>query len=417
MSTARLKIGILLTYAVFAVLLNSVGTVILQSIATFGISKVHASTLEGFKDLSIAIVSFLIAAQLPRFGLRRAMIAGLVIVACACLAMPLIPSFLTTQFLFFAIGVSFAMVKVGVYSYVGLLTDSTRDHASLLNLIEGVFTLGILGGYWLFSAFIDPVDASRPSWLHVYFVLAAICAVAAFLLASSRFDESAVQPEAGAESPGRRFAAMIMLISRLLTIIFVISIFLYVLVEQGIGSWLPTFNRERLGLDAQMSVQAASIFALGLATGRLGAGLVVRRTGWLPLVLGCIAGMAALILLALPLAGSEHHAVTQWSHAPYAAFVLPLIGIFMGPIYPALNSATLSALPKQTHPAMVGLIVVFSALGGTTGSLIVGRTFSAFGGTTAFYLLLVPICLLSASVYALRKQTKAAAQFGRASLA
>jgi MFS transporter, FHS family, glucose/mannose:H+ symporter len=417
MGTARLKIAILLTYAVFAVLLNSVGTVILQSIATFGITKVHASTLEGFKDLSIAIVSFLIAAQLPRFGLRRAMIAGLSIVSCACLAMPLIPSFLTTQLLFLAIGVSFALVKVGVYSYVGLLTDSARGHASLLNLIEGVFTLGILGGYWLFSAFIDPANPSRPSWLHVYYLLSAVCALAALLLATSRFDESALRPDVGIESPGRQFTAMLMLITRLLTIIFVVSIFLYVLVEQGIGSWLPTFNRERLGLDAQMSVQAASIFALGLATGRLGAGLVVRRTGWMPLVLGCIAGMAALILLALPLAGSEHRAITEWSDAPYAAFVLPLIGIFMGPIYPALNSATLSALPKQTHPAMVGLIVVFSALGGTTGSLIVGRTFSAFGGSTAFYLLLVPILLLSGSVYALRRQTGASAQLAQTSLA
>jgi hypothetical protein len=35
--------------------------------------------------------------------------------------------------------------------------------------------------------------------------------------------------------------------------------------------------------------------------------------------------------------------------------------------------------------------VVFSALGGTTGSLIIGRTFAAFGGTGAFYLLLIPI--------------------------
>ena len=40
---------------------------------------------------------------------------------------------------------------------------------------------------------------------------------------------------------------------------------------------------------------------------------------------------------------------------------------------------------------MVGLIVVFSALGGTTGSLIIGRTFAAVGGSTAFYLLLIPI--------------------------
>jgi hypothetical protein len=37
------------------------------------------------------------------------------------------------------------------------------------------------------------------------------------------------------------------------------------------------------------------------------------------------------------------------------------------------------------------LIVVFSALGGTCGSFIVGRTFAAFQGTVAFYILLVPI--------------------------
>jgi hypothetical protein len=48
-------------------------------------------------------------------------------------------------------------------------------------------------------------------------------------------------------------------------------------------------------------------------------------------------------------------------------------------------------MPKHEHPGMVGLIVVFSALGGTSGSFIVGRTFAAFQGTIAFYILLVPI--------------------------
>ena len=48
-------------YFVFAILLNSVGTVILQSINSFDISKTEASTLEGFKDLSIAFVSFFVA--------------------------------------------------------------------------------------------------------------------------------------------------------------------------------------------------------------------------------------------------------------------------------------------------------------------------------------------------------------------
>jgi hypothetical protein len=63
----------------------------------------------------------------------------------------------------------------------------------------------------------------------------------------------------------------------------------------------------------------------------------------------------------------------------------------MAPIYPALNSAILSAMPRTRQSAMVGLIVLFSALGGTTGSLIIGRTFAAIGGSGAFYLLLIPI--------------------------
>jgi len=43
---------------------------------------------------------------------------------------------------------------------------------------------------------------------------------------------------------------------------------------------------------------------------------------------------------------------------------------------------------------MAGLIVIFSALGGTTGSLITGRVFDAYGGQTAFYFSLIPIVLL-----------------------
>ncbi|MBN8501711.1 MAG: hypothetical protein J0M19_11230, partial [Sphingomonadales bacterium] len=53
---AKLALG--LGYAVFAVLLNSVGTVILQSIGYFHVDNVTASTLEAFKDLTIAVVSF-----------------------------------------------------------------------------------------------------------------------------------------------------------------------------------------------------------------------------------------------------------------------------------------------------------------------------------------------------------------------
>jgi len=402
MGATRLKIALMLSYAVFAMLLNSVGTVILQSIETFGVDKVTASTLEGFKDLPIAITSFLVASQLYRFGLRRGMMAGLALAGLACLAMPLVPGFWTTRLLFLAIGISFAVTKVAVYSLVGLLTEGEDSHAGLLNLIEGVFMLGVLGGYWLFGAFIDAAHPGNPQWLRVYFLLAAACLAAILLLASAPFDESRVRQ--GDRRPiTQDFAEMLALIGRRDIIIFVVAIFLYVLVEQGVGSWLPTFNREILKLSAPMSVQAASIFAVSLAAGRLGAGVVVRRLGAYRLLVGCLVGMAALILLALPLAAGQKGDVVSWADAPAAAFVFPLIGLLMAPIYPALNSSILGVLDKAKQPPMVGLIVVFSALGGTSGSLIVGRTFAAAGGVNAFYLLLAPIALLVIAVRAMHR--------------
>ena len=399
-------VALALTYAVFAVLLNSVGTVILQSIESFHVTKIAASSLEGFKDLSIAATSFLLAAQLPRFGLRRAMIAALALVAIACLAMPLVPGFWTTRLLFLAVGVAFGVTKVSVYSFVGLLTDDSARHASLLNVIEGVFMLGVLSGYWIFAAFIDPADSGSRQWLNVYYALAAVSLVALALLAVTPYDESAVdEPAAAPQGAGQKFAEMVALAWRPLSLSFIAAIFCYVLVEQGIGSWLPTFNRELLGLSAPMSVQAASIFAVCLAAGRLGAGIVVRRTGWFPLVLGCLIGMAVLIVAVLPLAAAHHGQVTSWAGAPVAAFLFPAIGLMMAPIYPALNSAILSSMAPREQPAMVGLIVVFSALGGTTGSFVVGHIFAMFQGTIAFYVLLIPIAALAAASTMVRRKS------------
>jgi hypothetical protein len=47
---------------------------------------------------------------------------------------------------------------------------------------------------------------------------------------------------------------------------------------------------------------------------------------------------------------------------------------------------------------MSGLIIIFSALGGTLGSRIVGVLFKNIGGIKAFYFLIIPIVLLIISV-------------------
>ncbi|MFM8486112.1 MAG: MFS transporter, partial [Bacteroidota bacterium] len=70
----QIKASLFLNYFVFAILLNSVGTVILQVQNNFGVSEGSASVLEAFKDLSVAAVSFLLSSFITRIGYKRSML-------------------------------------------------------------------------------------------------------------------------------------------------------------------------------------------------------------------------------------------------------------------------------------------------------------------------------------------------------
>jgi fucose permease len=391
-------------YFMFAIMLNSVGTVILQSINSFGISKPDASTLEGFKDLSIALVSFLVASFIPRIGYKMAMLFGLLLAAGACLVTPLWGDFVAIKLLFACIGISFALVKVSVYSLVGQLTHDTRSHSSLLNTIEGIFMLGVLSGYWIFSAYIDPEAPTSLDWLNVYFPLAAVLFVTAGIVLFSPIQNAPVETKNNGLI--YEFVDMLKLAYKPLVLVFVLSVFLYVLIEQGIGTWLPTFNSEVLHLPVDVSVQITSIFAAMIAIGRLMAGQILKYMNWFLFLNICIAMMAILMLLSLPLADDiDPTGITGLFNAPIAAYLLPLAGLMMAPIYPIINSVMLSSLEKAKHAQMTGLIVVFSALGGTTGSVITGLVFDIFGGKNAFYLSLLPMALLATTLYFFRNSS------------
>src|SRR5689334_4713294 len=111
MSHFRIKVSLYLNYFVFAILLNSVGILILKSQNRYGVDEVAASSLEAFKDLSIAFVSFLVGSFLPRLGYKRGMLLALALVFFGCLGMYWGNSFTAVQLLFACVGISFAVVK------------------------------------------------------------------------------------------------------------------------------------------------------------------------------------------------------------------------------------------------------------------------------------------------------------------
>lgn len=400
---AGIKLALYINYFVFAILLNSVGIVIKQSLDNYGVTESQASILEAFKDLPIAIVSFLVASFLPKFGYKNSMLLGLALVFCACLAMYFGNSFDSAKLLFATIGVSFALIKVSVYSMIGLFTTSKEEHNSFMSSIEGFFMVGIASAYFLFPAFFDANDPD--AWLRVYLLLAGLVALAFLLLLFSRVDVPIPKNEGSLKDD---FAGMLKLIALPLVMFFVLSAFLFVMVEQGIMTWLPTFNQQVLSLSPTLSVQMASILALSLAIGRFVAGQLVKKISWVMLLTICLVLSMGIVAFVLPQVLSyKSDPIHSLIDVPLIGYVFPIIGLFISPVYPLISSATLSALPQRMHSAMTGLIVIFSALGGTLGSRIIGTLFEHVGGAQAFYFMILPITLLIVTLWLLNKSINA----------
>ncbi|MBK7936097.1 MAG: MFS transporter [Lewinellaceae bacterium] len=403
MKNWQIKTSLFLNYFVFAILLNSVGTVILQVQNNYGVTEGAASVLEAFKDLSIAVVSFLLSSYITRIGYKRAMLIALGFVTVVCFLMPLAPGFWAAKLVFAAVGSGFALIKMSVYSTIGLVTKDEKEHISLMNFIESFFMVGILTGYFIFSSFVDDSNPQSTAWLKVYYLLGGISLLAFGLLFSAPLDESSVRNQTP-DSMVNDFGKMFRLMAVPLVLVFILCAFFYVLIEQSIMSWLPTYNSKVLQLPTALSIEMASILAGATALGRFLAGIVMKKLNWHVVLSSCLLLAAVLVLTAIPLAkGAEGRVVTGWGDAPLAAFVFPLIGLFLAPIYPAINSLILSALPVQKHGLMSGLIIIFSALGGTTGSIITGNIFQRFDGQTAFYFSLIPIGILLTGLFFFKK--------------
>jgi MFS transporter, FHS family, glucose/mannose:H+ symporter len=275
-----------------------------------------------------------------------------------------------------------------------------------MNFIESFFMIGNLSLYFIFSSFVDNANPQSTAWLNAYYLLGGLSLLAFLLLLTASLDESVAKVEGG-KPVVPKFTDMFKLMGEPIVLAFIFSAFFYVLIEQSIQNFLPTFNNKVLLLPAVLSIQMGSILAGSTALGRFFAGIVLKKLNWFYVLVGSLLLAALLLIIAMPLAKIEAGKnIAGWLNAPVAAYIFPLIGILLAPVYPAINSVILSSLPKPKHGVMSGLIIIFSAIGGTTGSLITGYIFDKYNGQTAFYFILIPIGVLIVCLGVFKKLQK-----------
>ncbi len=402
MKNLGIKISLFLIYFVFAALLNSVGILVERSQEVYDVLKADAAILEPFKDLSIALVSFIIGSFLPKIGYKNGMLLSLGVVFIGCIGMYFGNSFWAVKILFACVGMSFAVVKVSVYALIGFVTDSKKGHSQLMSLVETVFMIGIIFMYIVFPLFFDEHDEN--AWLRGYLLMAVIIGVSFIIILFSKFD---IKVDQSTKTLKEDFAAMFKLFLSPLIWTFAIFAFFYVMTEQGIMTWLPTFNKETLHLEPKLATQMAVILMISYAVGRFLTSILVKNTKWIYIAMTGLLLAAALVLIVLPMANNiSDIEVNTMADLPLVSFLFPMIGLFLAPLYPLVSSTVLSGVDKIHHSPLAGILVFFSAIGGTCGSLIIGFMFDKFGGDKVFYLSLIPMAIILITLLRLNKLVK-----------
>ena len=292
-----IKLSLFLIYFVFAALLNSVGILVERSQEVYDATKEAASFLEPFKDLSIAFVAFLVGSFLQRLGYKKAMLISLALVFIGCISMYFANTFWAVKILFALTGMSFAVVKVSVYALIGYVTDGKDDHSKLMSLIETVFMIGIIFMYLIFPLFISETDPN--AWLRGYLLMSVIIAIAFFIITFSKFD---IEVEKKQTTIGEDISSMFVLFKNPLIWIFAAFAFFYVMTEQGIMTWLPTFNKETLHIDSKLAIQVSVLLMISFAVGRFITGIIVKKIKWIYIAFTGVVLAAILVLIVLPLA-------------------------------------------------------------------------------------------------------------------
>lgn len=403
----QLRLSMFLNYCAYAVQLNSVGIAVLQVQRSFDVSVVAASTLALYKGGGILAGALIAGAFLKRIGYKRAMVTALAASTVALVAVPLFVSFAAVKLVFLVTGVSYGLMKVALYSTIGLLAPEKKAHASLLSFVESFYKIGSLLTFVVFAAFTNNADPHSTSWSYAYSLLAVVMAVAFALLWRTPLDESAVR-----EAPGRPLHLplweMLQLAAMPVAVTLGFLVFACIVTEHGFINWLPTFNTREMGLVPSLGIQLAGLYAVCAIVGRVSVGFVLRRFAWFPVLVACVIG--AVVVLAAGLAAAQTAVpardLSDWRLVPAAVWLLPLAGLFVGPVWPLIHSAALTSLPVTRHNTLASLSVVFSSTSGAVGTPLLGLVFARFGGIAALAALFVPLALLAAGGVALRRVTR-----------
>lgn len=356
---SKISLPLKLTFLIFSMVLNCMGLIILQ-LSEEKITYGELGLLESFKDLPIAFISLFAVSFINKTGTKKALISALVIVGfCSCL-LPFIEVFWFFKLWFAIIGACFAIGKICVF---GIIRNNISDEKSLaktMNSVEASFMIGIFVVNTCFGWVVSSEYSEY--WKFCFLLIAFLSALTIFLLSKITISEAKPLENKSVFSELSGFVTPSIAL-------FLGVIFFIVFVEQGFNSWLPSFYKNHLKVNSFFALQATSFLAVFSYVGRTITANIIRRFSLPGYYLSCMAFIISLLVI---IVGVQYF---DSADSKVILFLFPVIGLFLSPLYPVINSKMIAQMDKEKVNLFTSLIVIFSSLGSSVSSIIMAVLF------------------------------------------
>lgn len=356
---SKISLPLKLTFLIFSMVLNCMGIVILQ-LSEAKVTYEKLGFLESFKDIPIAFISLFAVNFISKFGTKKSLILALTIVGICSLILPFVEVFWFYKLWFAIIGTCFAIGKICVFGIIRNNISDEKALAKTMNNVEASFMIGIFvvntGFGWLISSQFSEF------WKFGFLSISVLSAITIFLFSKLSISEPVKNND---ENILKDLSTLL----NPLLIVFLAIIFSIVFVEQSFNSWLPSFYKNHLKVNSFFALQASSFLALFSYVGRTITANVIHRFS---LSKYYIFSLSLIVLVLVIIIGIQFF---DTDDSKSLLFLFPVIGLFLSPLYPVINSKMIAKVDKAKANLFTSLIVIFSSLGSSVSSILMAAIF------------------------------------------
>lgn len=319
----------------------------------FGVNYENQGGLVSLTWFGYVLFCFVASLFMERFGIKRSILAGYVLICTGAIATLIAPTFWTATFTLLIVNTGFGFFEVGTNA-LGTVAFTKRS-ALMMSLMHFFYGFGAILGPKAAGFFTNSFNFT---WRQVYLVVIIPIAAFSLFILVTKFNYKNTEENKGQAKASITFMGAL---KHPLVWIFSLTLGFMEVIEFGASNWGGLYLQDVYNLDPRIiGASFVSFFYITFTLSRLFSGLIIEKIGYLKSLFIAVIATMLIFLVGFVLGKS-------------GIWVLPLTGLFIAIMWPTIMAVAMKVFGSDAPIVTSAIITISGAINGIF-QFIIGLT-------------------------------------------